>query len=81
MILVQHVSDDTLERYAMQTLPEPEAGPLVEHLLVCESCRERLDAEIEFVTGMRGAATKIRRVSVDRSGHESEKNSQANSQD
>jgi len=72
VILVHHLSDDTLERYAMQTLPEPEAGPVVEHLYVCESCRERLDAEIQFVTAMRGAATKIRRVNVDRSGHESE---------
>jgi hypothetical protein len=54
----------------------------VEHLQVCESCRERLDAEIEFVTAMRGAAAKIRRVNVNRKGgHESEKDSQANSQD
>jgi len=43
----------------MQTPPEPEAGPLVEHPVVCQSCRERLDAEIEFVTAMRSAATKI----------------------
>ena len=31
---MQHVSDDTLERYAMQTLPEAEAAPLELHLLV-----------------------------------------------
>ena len=67
VILVQHVTDDTLERSAMQTLPEPEAGPLVEHLVACQSCRERADAEIEFVTAMREAAVKIRRVNVDRS--------------
>jgi hypothetical protein len=65
-----------------KTLPDSESGPLVEHLQVCESCRERLDAEIEFVTAMRGAAAKIRRVNVNRKGgHESEKDSQANSQD
>ena len=44
----------------MQTLPEPESGPLEEHLLICGECRDRLDAEIEFVTAMRSAAAKIR---------------------
>ena len=44
----------------MRTLPEPEAGPLLEHLLICGECRERLDAEIEYVTAVRVAATKIR---------------------
>jgi hypothetical protein len=53
--IVQHISDNDLDNFAMQTLPKPEAGPLVEHLVVCQSCRERLDAEIEFVTAMRGA--------------------------
>ena len=61
METVQHVSDDTLERFAMQTLHEPEAGPLEEHLLVCNECRDRLDVEIEYVTAVRGAAAKIRR--------------------
>jgi hypothetical protein len=62
--IVLHVTDDTLEQFAVQTLLEPETGPLVEHLVVCQSCRERLDAEIEFVTAMRGAARTIRRVKV-----------------
>ena len=59
MEIVQHVSDDTLERYAMQTLPESESGPLEEHILICADCRERLQAEIDFVTAMRGAAATI----------------------
>jgi hypothetical protein len=40
---VQHASDDKLERYAVKTLTEPEAGPLMEHPVVCQLCRERLD--------------------------------------
>ena len=61
MEFVQHATDDKLERYAMQTLPNSEAGPLERHMLVCGECRERLDTEIEFVTAMRGAAAvKIR---------------------
>jgi hypothetical protein len=57
--IVRHVSDDTLERYAMQTLPESESGPLEEHILICP-CREGLQAEIDFVTAMWGAAGKVR---------------------
>ena len=59
MEIVQHVSDDTLERYAMQTLPESESGPLEEHILICPDCQERLQAEIDFVTAMWGAAAKV----------------------
>jgi hypothetical protein len=70
--LVQHVTDDTLELYAMQTLPDSEVGFLEWHLVICQSCRDRLEVEIEFVTAMREAAAKIRRVNVDRSGHEIE---------
>jgi hypothetical protein len=58
--IVQHVSDDTLERYAIQTLPESESGPLEEHILICPDCRERLQAEIDFVTAMRRATAEIR---------------------
>ena len=35
MVIVQHVTDDLLERFAMQTLPESETGPLEDHLMIC----------------------------------------------
>ena len=60
MEIVQHVTDDTLERYAMQTLPDSECGPLVDHLLVCPGCRERLKAADVFVAAMTLAAAEIR---------------------
>ncbi len=60
MQIVQHVTDDLLERCAMQALPESDVISLEEHLLICPDCRERLQAEIEFVTAMCGAAAKIR---------------------
>jgi hypothetical protein len=56
-------------------------GTLEWHLVICQSCRDRLEAEMEFVTTRRDTATKIRRVNVDRSGHEGEENPQANRQD
>jgi hypothetical protein len=60
MEIVQHVSDESLVRYAMHPLPDAEAGPLEEHLLICLECRDRLQAEIEFVTALSGAAAIIR---------------------
>jgi hypothetical protein len=63
---------NTIELYAMQTLSDTGVGFLEWHLVICQSCRGRLEVEIEFVTAMREAATKIRRVNVDRSGHEIE---------
>ena len=39
-----------------------ESGPLVDHLLICSECQERLDAEIDFVAAMREAAVTVREV-------------------
>jgi anti-sigma factor RsiW len=58
---VEHVTDDTLERYAMRFLPAPESDRLEEHLLICSACRDRLTATEEYVAAMRSAAAKIRR--------------------
>jgi hypothetical protein len=62
VVIVQHVTDDLLERFAMQTLPESETGPLEDHLMICSECRDRLQADIEFVTAMRAAAVTIRGI-------------------
>ena len=51
---MQHVTDETLERYAMRTLPRRKIEPLEEHLLICSECRDRLQIEIDLVTAMRG---------------------------
>jgi predicted anti-sigma-YlaC factor YlaD len=45
---VQHVTDDSLELYAMQALPQSGVIPMEEHLRICPDCRERLQAEIEW---------------------------------
>jgi anti-sigma factor ChrR (cupin superfamily) len=44
--MAAHIDDETLERYAMKQLPETEAAPVEEHLLVCHHCQDRL-AEID----------------------------------
>ena len=61
MEIVQHATDDTLERYSMRTLPAPEVESLEEHLLICSECRDRLESTEQYVAAMRAAAAKIRR--------------------
>lgn len=51
-----HGTDAQLELYALRRLPEPELGALEEHLLICVSCREKLDGVSDFVLGIRDAA-------------------------
>ncbi len=53
---VQHIAEDSLEQYAMGALPEPEAGPLEEHLLICTACQDRLQTTDDYVAAMRAAA-------------------------
>ena len=59
MEFVEHATDDTLERHSMRSLPAPESDRLEEHLLVCQSCRDRLTATDEYVAAMK-AAVKLR---------------------
>ena len=56
---VKHIAEDSLEQYAMGALPEPEAGPLEEHLLICTACQDRLQATDDFVAAMRTAAKAL----------------------
>jgi hypothetical protein len=53
-----HATDDALEQYAMGRLPEPQLAEFEEHLLVCESCQDRLALEDSIRQGVRdkGAA-------------------------
>jgi hypothetical protein len=44
----------------MQMVPEEEVETVKQHVLTCQECLQWLQAEIDFVTAMRGAATKIR---------------------
>jgi anti-sigma factor RsiW len=52
---ISHQPDDRLELYALGRLPEPEVTVVEEHLLVCLSCRQRLDEVELFAVAMRQA--------------------------
>ncbi|MDZ7638361.1 MAG: hypothetical protein U5J83_08950 [Bryobacterales bacterium] len=51
----QHIDEDLLELYAMGRLPETQAAPLEEHLLLCEQCRESLTQLDDFVRALASA--------------------------
>ncbi len=52
-VLNVHGTDEQLELYALNQLPEPHLALLEEHLIVCGACREKLDAIGDFALGMR----------------------------
>ena len=54
-----HPSEETLELYAMRRLEEAEEARLEEHLLLCEECRERLQAADDYVRAMRTALAEL----------------------
>jgi anti-sigma factor RsiW len=56
----QHCSDASLERYVLGNLPAEDLDCLDEHLLICEPCREKLDATERYVRAMRSAAMHLR---------------------
>ncbi len=52
-------SEDALEQYALEVLPEAELAALEEHLLVCRGCQDR-QAEVDaFVRSTRQAARNL----------------------
>ena len=50
-----HMSEELLERYAMEKMPDWESAPVEEHLLICQFCRTRLEKVDEFVALMEAA--------------------------
>jgi hypothetical protein len=50
-----HIKADDLERYSMSALPDESAVRVERHLLVCETCRQRLLEAEEYMTAMKGA--------------------------
>ncbi len=51
-----HPSDQTLEQYALDRLPEEQTAELEEHLLVCPACQDRLAETDAFIQATRQAA-------------------------
>ena len=54
-----HASDEVLERYSMNRLDGPELAEFEEHLLVCETCQDRLAQEDSIRQQVRYAGAKL----------------------
>jgi hypothetical protein len=57
----RHATDDALERFAMNNLAGPELAQFEEHLLVCETCQDRLAREDTIRQRVRDGAEALGR--------------------
>ena len=54
-----HISEDTMERYALGRIPDLAGAPLEEHLLICLTCQMRLEETKEFIKVMKAATAAV----------------------
>jgi len=64
MDIKHHASEDVLERFVMGTLSNGPGEQLEKHLLLCQSCRDRLNDTEEFVIATRTAAAETTTISA-----------------
>jgi len=54
--LCSNFCDDLLDLYALGRLPDADTAEVEEHLLLCETCRDRLSETDRFIAALRCAA-------------------------
>jgi hypothetical protein len=57
----RHLDEEEIERYSLGHIAASELDRLEEHLLLCASCQERVEASDLFTGCMREAAAQVRR--------------------
>jgi hypothetical protein len=56
-----HIEDDTLELYAVGRIKaERELARIEEHLLICTTCQDRLQAEDAFITQLHDTLARLK---------------------
>jgi len=58
----QHITDEVLEGYVMETLQESEVEEIETHLLICAACQDRLHDTTAFVQSISAAALEFRQM-------------------
>jgi anti-sigma factor RsiW len=53
MELIEHPTEEAIERYLFGALSEQESEQLEEHLLICHSCIETAEQLLSFVQSLR----------------------------
>jgi len=57
---IEHVGEEKLEAYVMNTLAEKELACVEEHLLFCGSCQDQVEELERYTKAMQSAALRIR---------------------
>jgi len=55
-----HLDASQIESYCLGKVPEPEAAEVEEHLLICESCQQRVMECDAYLRSMRNASSRFR---------------------
>lgn len=63
-VMDQHLSDDTLESCARGRLNQNTTPAVFEHLMACDDCSARLDAEVEFRSAFQEASWRLQQEKV-----------------
>src|SRR5580765_7818099 len=58
--MIDHADEGQLERYSLGAQDETDSARVEEHLLICETCRSRLEEADVYAAAMRGAAQSVR---------------------
>lgn len=57
----RHPDEEQIEKYSLGDLSEEESSRFEEHLLVCESCQNRVTESDNYVSTMQSASARVRR--------------------
>jgi hypothetical protein len=57
----RHLGEEEIEKYSLGDISGEEASRFEEHLLICESCQNRVTESDRYVSAMRCASAQIRR--------------------
>ena len=63
MTIGGHMEEHEIEEYSMQMMSYAESAPIEEHLLICESCRRRVQENDVYLSAMSHAGALIRSAS------------------
>jgi hypothetical protein len=54
-----HVEEEQLEQYSIGALPEPDVARVEEHILICETCQEKLAHADSWIRSVRRVSTEF----------------------
>ena len=62
----RHLDDEEIEQFSLGELADDEAPRFEEHLLICESCQNRVTETDKYTLSMRSASARLRREATEK---------------